>query len=289
MDRHTIIFSTDERQRNLGELLPGTQTFCSWEDYEKEESKEDKIEKIYVLPTPVSKLDSLTDVAEKLKRKLQKEIASGKTLLVFGGAFTESWRSFFVWHNISYVDFMKQESITEGNAYITAEATIAELLKLSPYSIRAQNVIVTGYGKCAKAIAQLLKRLEASVTVVARREEAKNAAKEEGYEVCDFSEIKDKVQMCHSVINTVPALVLTQEILSAMPQDAVILDIASKPGGTDFDAAKELGIRSKLALGLPGIYSTKSSALLLEKAMLQYAPLQAQERGEQSWIFQIII
>ena len=92
-----------------------------------------------------------------------------------------------------------------------------------------------------------------------------------------------------TIINTVPSLVITQDILESMSKEAVILDIASKPGGTDFVYAAEKGISAKLALGLPGIYSTKSSALSYKKAILTHAPLQDVKEGEESWIFQIII
>ena len=68
-----------------------------------------------------------------------------------------------------------------------------------------------------------------------------------------------------------------------------LIDIASKPGGTDFEAAKHFGVAAKLALGLPGIYTTSSSALLLKNAISQYAPLQENIRGDKLWISQVII
>jgi dipicolinate synthase subunit A len=37
-----------------------------------------------------------------------------------------------------------------------------------------------------------------------------------------------------------------------MPRDCFVLDLASTPGGTDFDAAEELGIDAVLAPGLGG-------------------------------------
>ena len=92
-----------------------------------------------------------------------------------------------------------------------------------------------------------------------------------------------------TVINTVPSLVLTEECIRRMPSDSLIIDIASKPGGTDFEAAKRYGVKAKLALGLPGIYTTSSSALLLKNAILQYAPLKDHVRGDKLWIFQIVI
>ena len=40
------------------------------------------------------------------------------------------------------------------------------------------------------------------------------------------------------LVNTVPAPVVTGAIIRELPRDAYILDIASKPGGTDFACAE---------------------------------------------------
>ena len=52
--------------------------------------------------------------------------------------------------------------------------------------------------------------------------------------------------------------------------DAYILDIASKPGGTDFECAKESGIASDLLLSIPGRFSPKSSAYILARAIERF-------------------
>lgn len=57
---------------------------------------------------------------------------------------------------------------------------------------------------------------------------------------------------------------------SATAADAYILDIASKPGGTDFACARECGIRADLALGLPGKYAPKESAYILDRAVERF-------------------
>ena len=53
-------------------------------------------------------------------------------------------------------------------------------------------------------------------------------------------------------INTVPHMILDAAILSKMVNFSVIIDIASKPGGTDFAFAREKGLKAIHALGLPG-------------------------------------
>ena len=187
------------------------------------------------------------------------------------------------------MDFAQLPELIEENANITAEGVIAELLQLSPYSIYGQKICVVGYGACGRAIARKLFALGGDILVVARSEMARIQAKIAGYQSCDFATWSQMVGEMTTVVNTVPALVITQDILDSMTREAVILDIASKPGGTDFAYASKKEIPAKLALGLPGIYSTKSSALSYKKAMLQQLPLHDIKEGEESWIFQIII
>ena len=301
MDRHTILFTTDKRQRHLGELLFGKKHTCSFEECMREskqlfENTIGKVQKIYVFPTPVSKLSKEPKLVQKIKDELEKEsllmqwgCKRQEPSIVFGGAFTSDWLEFFEINHISYVDFMKLEDVVEGNAQITAEGVIAEVLNVSPFSIEGQNVIVTGYGHCAKPIAKKLKTLGANVIVVARKELARQEAEKEGYEVADFVKVQEFAKDCTTLINTVPALVITEEILKKLSKDAVVIDIASKPGGVDFASAKELGIFAKLALGLPAVYTTKSSAKLFEKVISECALLKEYEREDKAWIFQIII
>ena len=66
-----------------------------------------------------------------------------------------------------------------------------------------------------------------------------------------------------AVINTIPALVINKREINLLQPDAVVLDIASAPGGCNFPYLKERGIAHKLALGLPGIYSPKTSGEIL--------------------------
>ena len=285
MDRHTIIFTTDKRLGDLGTLLPGKHVCCSWDEYSKRTGEEKNVEQIYVLPTPVNKLESYPQIQIKLKE----EFLSHRVRHVFGGVFDHKWRSFLQENESLYTDFMECFEMAEQNAEITAEGVIAEMLQLSPYSIRGQSVIVTGFGTCGKPIAKKLRALGAEVIIVARSEHARKKAMEIGYPAWDFRTLEQEVGKATTLINTVPAPVITDEVIRNMARGSVIIDIASKPGGTDFASAKRHDIPAKLALGLPGIYSTGSSAALYQKVIWENAPLQDLKRGEQSWIFQIII
>ena len=298
MDRHIIILTTDKRQAALGRLLAGQKKQCSWEEYRREEI----CEKIYVLPTPVSKLDKFPQMKESIKAEL---VNCKGPLFLFAGAVNGEWKSFLESNGIAYVDFMQLPEVVEGNALITAEATVAEILLASEKSICQQRILVTGYGCCGKPIATRLAAMGAEVVVAARREEVREEIRRDGFEAVGFAGrkqglelpvmtknhlgIKDIVAEVDTIVNTVPSLVITEDIIEKMSKESLIVDIASSPGGTDFAAAEKCKITAKLALGLPGIYTTRSSAELLKNAISKYAPLQKDVREDRQWIFQIII
>ena len=47
-------------------------------------------------------------------------------------------------------------------------------------------------------------------------------------------------------------MVLNFRVLSKTKPDVLIIDLASKPGGVDFDSAKQLDVKVIWALALPG-------------------------------------
>ena len=70
------------------------------------------------------------------------------------------------------------------------------------------------------------------------------------------------------IFNTIPALILDEEILSNVKKDALIIDLASKPGGVDFEAAKALGVRVIWALSLPGKVAPVSSGAIIKDTIM---------------------
>ena len=71
----------------------------------------------------------------------------------------------------------------------------------------------------------------------------------------------------HRAPNTVPAAMLTAARVAGMKPDALILDLASAPGGTDFEAARAFGIRALTAPGLPGKWSPQTAAEAVRDAV----------------------
>lgn len=285
MDNYTVVFVTDQRQKYISEFLPGRIESGLWVDEESEHICIEQIQRAttIVLPTPAAKVSKTMDLSEILKHNLK------NCTHVFGGKISREWKDWFLRHNMQCFDFMEDERVALENAYITAEGTVAEILKAGKYAIRGQKIIVTGYGRCGRSVANLLAAMGAKVTVLARSVQNRKQAKADGHNAVDFSYGPEEAYGTRTFVNTVPACVLNRNIIGEMHKDAIIIDIASAPGGTDLVAAKEYGITVVPALGLPGIYTTKSSAKIMADAILRQTSRKNGVGEDKSWIFQIII
>ena len=69
------------------------------------------------------------------------------------------------------------------------------------------------------------------------------------------------------VINTAPVLSFDKETLFHLKKTCLLIDLASRPGGVDFAAAKDVGIRTIWATGLPGKTAPQSAAKVIRKSV----------------------
>ena len=224
----------------------------------------DKKVDIVLLPMPVS-TDRFTVKATEGQRKVTlKEVLeiaeSGQ--LFFGGMFPEEFRKALENKGAAVYDFMQMDDIAIRNAVATAEGAIAEAIYLSNEVLHGQEVLVVGYGRCGEVLADKLKGLAAKVTVMARREEARARAATFGNDVLTFDDIGE-LEKFHYIFNTVPVLCIDRAWIDCLNRFCCVIDIASKPGGTDFDYCSKKGIRAKLCGSLPGRYAPKTSGELL--------------------------
>jgi dipicolinate synthase subunit A len=52
------------------------------------------------------------------------------------------------------------------------------------------------------------------------------------------------------VFSTVPSRVIGADVLERLPKSALLVDLAAPPGGIDFEAAKQLGLKAIWGRGL---------------------------------------
>jgi dipicolinate synthase subunit A len=164
-------------------------------------------------------------------------------------------------------DIMQRRSFTVGNAALTAEGAIEKLMESSPRSIWGSKILVTGWGRVAKLVALRLHALGAIVTVAARKDGDRAMVKALSMEAVDFVGLDSFLSGFDFVVNTVPDSVLPEAFLKKLRRDAVLLELASAPGGFDTEAAEKLGLKIIAAPGLPGQCAPYAAAELIRDAI----------------------
>jgi dipicolinate synthase subunit A len=76
-------------------------------------------------------------------------------------------------------------------------------------------------------------------------------------------------------------MIVTAQVIAQLPQRACIIDLASKPGGTDFRFAEKRGIKALLAPGLPGIVAPKTAGRIIANCLIQIILADNRLRGNQ--------
>ena len=181
----------------------------------------------------------------------------GQTL--FGGVLPGDFVSRCMRKGIICHDFMKDEALTVFNAIATAEGAILEALLRHKTNLQGSNSLVLGYGRCGKVLAEKLKGIGAKVAVCARNDVALANADAFGADVFHLRQLNHQIHNFEYVFNTVPAILLDEELSKRMREDVLVVDLASAPGGVDWACAKRLGIQALFCPGLPGKYAPKSS------------------------------
>lgn len=180
-----------------------------------------------------------------------------------GGCLPNQVLAYCMEHHICCYDFMNSEPVAIFNTIATAEGAIAEAITQSALNLHHANVLILGYGRCGKTLADKLSGLSARVTVCDRSDSACAVANALGCDTLPWNHDGTELSGFSYIFNTIPFMVLNQQMLSHIQKNAVIIDIASAPGGVDYNAAKKAGIKAGLYPGLPGRYAPLSSAKIL--------------------------
>ena len=189
----------------------------------------------------------------------------GKTLLA--GQFKQDVYDIAHDNGIKLIDISKREDLSVLNAVSTAEGTIKIAIEETPRNLHGSNILVLGFGRVGKVLSNMLKGLGANVSCEARKNSDLAWIKAYGYEPIPLSTLKDNLNRFDIIINTIPYIILDKENLENVKRDALVIDLASNPGGVDRDAIKELKIKFIWALSLSGKVSPITSAEFIKETL----------------------
>ena len=199
--------------------------------------------------------------------------------IVVGGNLSKSLRTLFFEHGHFSVDYYIRDELKIKNCIPTAEGALSIAIEEMPSTVAGSKVLIIGFGRVAKACAKLFKALESDVSVSARNLNAFAWAELYGYESIDIDKIDVYLSEFDLIINTVPAKILDRKKLSKINKNALVIDLASKPGGVDFDNARQLGLKTIWALSLPGKVAPVTSGHIIADTILNILD----ERGDDPW------
>ncbi len=148
-------------------------------------------------------------------------------------------------------DYLDREELAVLNAVPTAEGAVEIAMKSCPKTIYSSSCLVAGYGRIGKVLSRLLAALGANVTVSARKLNDLTWIRLNGYNPIHTEDISESGRY-DLIFNTIPSMVFDEETLRKTAKKAVVIDLASAPGGVDFEACKKLDITAIHALSLPG-------------------------------------
>lgn len=158
------------------------------------------------------------------------------------------------------LDLLEDEMYLSENARLTAECALRILGERLPTSIFGCDILVIGWGRIGKCLAQLLRAMDARVVVAARKPADLGILAALGYEAVSIGKIPDLLPQMRVVINTAPAPVLGEDALSLLPDHGIKLDLASIQGLAGEDVL--------WARGLPGKMLPEASGRLIARRVL---------------------
>ena len=171
--------------------------------------------------------------------------------IILGGKFDSAAEKSAAEKNIKLIDYYNREDLQILNAVPTAEGAINIAMQELPTVLSNSKVLIMGYGRTGKILAHKLYGLHTEVYVSARKHEDFAWIEAFGYKSVSYEVLDGCIGEFDVIFNTVPALLLGRSRLEKVKSDAVIIDLASNPGGVDFIAAKNLGKNVIWALSLP--------------------------------------
>ncbi len=232
---------------------------------------EEAIEGAGVVVLPITGLDEIGRIRSYQSQPaiefgpFLERLASG-TLLA-AGSLAARWRESAATLGIRVLEYVDDDEIAILNSIPTAEGAVQIAMEQLPVTVHGSTILVVGLGRVGVTVARTFKALGARVIVAARKPARLARAMEMGCEIVADEALGTIIGRADVIVNSVPALVLTKELLELAASGVVIIDLASAPGGVDFEAASRLNLNAKLYPGLPGIVAPETAGAILASAI----------------------
>lgn len=168
-------------------------------------------------------------------------------------------------HGYQTLDLLHDPQYVAQNAALTADCAIRVAGKHLPTVWVDCPVLILGWGRIGKCLAEQLKAMGAKVTVAARKEKDLAMLGAIGYRWENISQLGNGLSHYRVIFNTVPATVLRAEQCRLCDPECIKIELASTPGIEDSNSISALGLPGKIVPESSGSLIAKTVIRLLEK------------------------
>ena len=212
---------------------------------------------IFPVPTTKDKINVFTPLTNKQipLKEIEKEFKENQLILTCN----------YLFENKKCIDYGALDSYALLNAVPTAEGAIKIAIENTPFTLWKSKVLVIGYGRVGKILADRLKNLGCDVTITARKPSDLALADALGYKFLNTNQLNSQKLKFDIIMNTVDVKVLEDE--SIKNSSCELLIELSTHGGFNMDSAKDYGKKAIKAPGLPGIIAPKTAAEILSNTI----------------------
>lgn len=223
-----------------------------------------------VLPVPAEKSGFLNCPLSDEELNMQDLVgALWPQQLVLGGKLSREFCIRAQKEGLFAKDIMQLPSFVVGNAVLTAEGALQCLMERGKSSLWQEKVLILGWGRIAKLLALRLLAFGSRLSVCARNPESLAMARALGCEAFELAELEENIGTMKYIVNTVPARIISEAALCCIDSQALLLELASQPGGFDRNMAENIGVNVCFAPGLPGKCAPYAAAKLMHQAVYQ--------------------
>lgn len=189
---------------------------------------------------------------------------TNKGKIFISGSIKDNLRKQLDEKYMEVIDIMKRDDLAILNTIATAEGTIEVAIKNTDKILQGSRVLILGFGRVGKIVANKFSKMSALVTCAARKVSDLAWIKAYGYNSLNINDMLYDLKEFDIIINTVPQTILRERELKHIDAEALLIDLASSPGGIDGKMAKSMGLNFIWALALPGRIAPSSSAKFIK-------------------------
>lgn len=134
-------------------------------------------------------------------------------------------------------------------------------------TLHGSNAMVLGYGRIGKILCKMLHGIGANIYVACRRFDDAASIRSFGYSPLYYEQLPEYLGKMDVIFNTVPSTVLDKHNLKYIDTDCVIIELASKPFGIDYEASRKEGLNVMWASSLPGKVAPVTAAKYIQETV----------------------